>query len=141
MPNVIKQLSIFVEDKTGELSDITSLLSENEINIYSINLAEASDFGILRVIVDDTQKAKEVLDGAGFSQRITDVFAVEIDDHVGSFNEVVSLLAQHDINLEYTYTVSNYDKGAFIFKVKHNTLAKTLALLEEAQINLLDRIK
>lgn len=136
----IKQLSIFIENKKGELTDVTTLFSKNELSLKSINLVDSSDFGLLRVIVDDEQKAKDVLDEAGFSVKITEVFAVAIDDHIGSFNEVVSLLASSDINIEYTYTISNSKNGAFIFKVNPIELNKTIELLEKNNIKVLEEI-
>ncbi len=95
----IKQLSIFVENKAGELTDITTLISKNNISFKSINLVDANDFGILRVIVDDSDKTKKVLDEAGFSLTISEVLAIEIDDHVGSFNEVIHQLSNNNINI------------------------------------------
>lgn len=136
----IKQLSIFVENKKGELTAVTKLLSLNNISIESINLVDSSDFGLLRVIVDDANKAKEVLDSAGFSLKITDVFAVEIDDHVGSFNKVVSTLSDNDINIEYTYTVSNAQNGAFIFKININDFQKASDVLTKEGVKLLQKI-
>ena len=138
--NRIKQLSVFVENKTGELTDVTTLLSDNKISIKSINLSESSDFGLLRIIVDDDKKAKKVLDDAGFSLKVTDVFAVEIDDHLGSFNQVVSVLSQNNINVEYTYTVSNAQNGAFIFKVNINDFDKAIEALTKIGIKLLQKI-
>ena len=73
-------------------------MSQNDLSIKSINLVDSNDFGLLRVIVDDENKAKEILDDNGISLKITDVFAVEIDDHVGSFNEVVSILSINNNN-------------------------------------------
>jgi len=138
--NRIKQLSVFVENKTGELTDVTTLLSDNKISIKSINLSESSDFGLLRIIVDDDKKAKKALDDAGFSLKVTDVFAVEIDDHLGSFNQVVSVLSQNNINVEYTYTVSNAQNGAFIFKVNINDFDKAIEALIKIGIKLLQKI-
>lgn len=130
----IKQLSIFIENKMGELTQVTKLLSQNGLSIKSINLAEASDFGLLRVIVDEPQKAKEILDSAGFSLKISEVFAVGIDDHIGSFNEVVHLLFENGINIEYTYTVNASQNGAFVFKVTPVKLAHAIKLLEDNSI-------
>jgi hypothetical protein len=136
----IKQLSVFIENKMGELTQVTKLLSQNGVSIQSINLAEASDFGLLRLIVDDEKKAKTVLDNEGFSVKISEVFGVSIDDHVGSFNEVVSLLFENGINIEYTYTVSNAQKGAFIFKVTPAKLHQTIGLLENSGVSLLKSV-
>ncbi|MFT7003593.1 MAG: hypothetical protein ACJAWW_000943 [Sulfurimonas sp.] len=140
MSKILKQLSIFVENKKGELSDITTLLALNNVSINSINLADASDFGILRLIVNDNNKAKSILDEAGFSARFTDVFAVEISDHVGSFNSVIKTLAKENINIEYTYTLSNAQIGAFIFKVSDKELSRAIKTLESEGINLLNNI-
>ena len=140
MSKILKQLSIFVENKKGELSDITTLLASNSISISSINLSDASDFGILRLMVSDNDKAKTILDEAGFSARFTDVFAVEVSDHVGSFNSVIKALAKEDINIEYTYTLSNAQIGAFIFKVSDRELTHALNTLEKDGINLLSEV-
>ncbi|MCK9491719.1 MAG: ACT domain-containing protein [Sulfurimonas sp.] len=140
MSKTIKQLSIFVENKMGELSDITTLLASQNISIESINLSDASDFGILRLIVDDSIRAKEILEKSGFSSRFTDVFAVEISDHVGSFNSVIKALAKQNINIEYTYTLSNAQIGAFVFKVADAQLQNAIKTLEKEGINLLCEI-
>ena len=140
MSKILKQLSIFVENKKGELSDITTLLASNNISISSINLSDASDFGILRLIVSDNDKAKDILDEAGFSSRLTDVFAVEVSDHVGSFNSVIKALAKEEINIEYTYTLSNAQIGAFIFKVSDRELSHAIKTLESDGINLLSEV-
>jgi hypothetical protein len=140
MSKIIQQLSIFVENRQGELSDITTLLAKNSISISSINLSDASDFGILRLIVDDKQKAKAVLDEAGFSSRFTGVFAVEISDHVGSFNSVINALSSENIDIEYTYTLSNAQIGAFVFKVLDLDLNRAIGILQDEKINLLDKV-
>ncbi|WP_294965154.1 ACT domain-containing protein [Sulfurimonas sp.] len=140
MSNILKQLSIFVENKKGELSDITTLLASNNISMSSINLSDASDFGILRLMVSDINKAKTILDEAGFSSRFTDVFAVEVSDHVGSFNSVIKALAKENINIEYTYTLSNAQIGAFIFKVSNKELNHAIKTLKSDGINLLSEV-
>lgn len=136
----IKQLSIFVENKTGQITDVTTLLSQNDLSIKSINLVDSSDFGLLRVIVDDENRAKEILDDNGISLKITDVFAVQIDNHVGSFNDVVSALSSNNINIEYTYTVSNNKNGAFIFKVNPIEFNKVIDILKDKSIKILEGI-
>ncbi|EQB40484.1 amino acid-binding protein [Sulfurimonas hongkongensis] len=140
MSKAIKQLSIFVENKKGELSDITTLLASKHISIESINLSDASDFGILRLIVNDSQRAKDILEKNGFSSKFTDVFAVEISDHVGSFNSVIKALAKQNINIEYTYTLTNAQIGAFVFKVADPELESAIKSLEREGIHLLSEI-
>jgi len=136
----IKQLSIFIENKQGELSDITSLLSKNKISLKAINLVDTSEFGILRLLVDDELSTKRILDANGFSLTITEVFAAEIDDYIGSFNDVVTILSENNINLEYTYTINNAKNGAFIFKVKQNDFEKATKLLAKSKVRLLEKI-
>ncbi len=140
MKNEIKQLSIFVEDKMGELTDITTLLANNSISIKSINLVDSSDFGLLRVIVDDTKKAALVLEKDGFSLTITNVLAVKIKNRVGSFNKVVSALSEKRINIEYIYTVDSDTYGIFIFKVAPNSFEDALQALKDKEIEVLDKI-
>ncbi len=136
----IKQLSIFVENRTGQITDVTTLLSQNGLSIKSINLVDSNDFGLLRVIVDDNEKAKRILDNNGISLKITDVFAIEIDDHIGSFNEVVFALSSNNINIEYTYTVSNSKNGAFVFKVNPSEFDKVIEILNLKNIKILEEI-
>ncbi len=140
MSKIIEQLSIFIENKKGELSDVTTLLASNNISISSINLSDASDFGILRLIVDNNSEAKKILDKAGFSSRFTNVFAVEISDHIGSFNSVIKALSKKKINIEYTYTLSNATIGAFVFKVSDIELHKAIETLEDEGIHLLNEV-
>jgi len=134
----IRQLSVFVENHRGELTDVTSSLKNESISIKSLNLVDSSDFGILRLIVDQPDEAKKVLDSVGFSLRITSVFAVEIDDHIGSFNEVAATLSSNGINIEYTYTINSGSHGAFIFKVSQGDFSKALEVLQNANVVILD---
>ena len=140
MKYAIKQLSIFIENKQGELTDITSLLSKNKISMKAINLVDTSDFGILRLLVDDEETTKRIMDENGFSLTISEVFAAQIDDHIGSFNEVVEILANNSVNLEYTYTINNGKNGAFIFKVNSNDFEKATKLLSKSKVKLLEKI-
>ena len=140
MSKRLQQLSVFVENKKGKLSDITTLLAKNNISISSINLSDASDFGILRLMVNDNEKAKAILDKAGISSKFTGVFAVEISDHIGSFNTVAEALSEKNINIEYTYTLSNAHIGAFIFKVKERDLNTAIDTLKDIGVNLLNKV-
>lgn len=133
----IKQLSVFVEKRTGELMDVTKTLSNNDISIKSINLSEASDFGIVRLIVDKTDEATSCLKKEGFTVKESSVLCVEIDDYIGSFNRIVSALADKDIGIEYTYTLDSIKKGAFVFKIESNKLTEAQSILEKEGVTLL----
>ena len=135
--NQIKQITVFVEDKMGELTDITTILSDNGISLKSINLVDSSDFGLLRVIVDDTKKAAFVLEKEGFSLTITNVLGIRIKNRVGSFNEVVTALSKNDVNIEYIYTVDSDEEGVFIFKVSPKDFEKAENILKENGIKTL----
>lgn len=127
--HTIKQLSVFIENKAGELSDFTKILSKNDISIKSILLADSTDFGLVRTIVDNPEKAKAILDDAGFSVRFTNVFGVKIEDVIGSFDKVVTALSKNSINIQYTYSYYEADTGIFIFSVekdKFDDAIKTL---------------
>ena len=131
----IEQLSVFLENRAGELADLTEALSKNRVSIKSILLADSSDFGLVRTIVDNPQKAKAVLEEAGFSVKLTKVFAVKIDDYIGSFNQVVSLLAKNGINILYTYSFYESQSGVFIFSV--NDITKAIEILQENSVEIM----
>jgi len=133
----IKQLSVFLENKAGELSDFTHALSTNGISIKSILLADSTDFGLVRTIVDNPEKAKAVLEEAGFSVRFTDVFGVKIEDIVGSFDKVVGTLARHKINILYTYSFYESNTGIFIFSVEKERFNEAITALQDNGIEIL----
>jgi len=138
--NQIKQITVFVEDKMGELTDITTILSENGISLKSINLVDSSDFGLLRIIVDDTKKAAFVLEKEGFSLIISNVLAVKIKNRIGSFNKVVTTLSKNEINIEYIYTVDSDTYGIFIFKVSPKDFDRAKKVLKDNSVETLEKI-
>ena len=99
----IEQLSIFLENKAGRLSEVTSVLAGAGINLRALSLADTSDFGILRLIVDDTDKAKDLLKDSGFTVGCTSVVAVELEDKPGGLNRILQILREEGINVEYMY--------------------------------------
>lgn len=133
----IKQLTVFLENKAGELSDFTHALSKNGISIKSILLADSTDFGLVRTIVDNPEKAKAILEDEGFSVRFTDVFGVKIEDVVGSFDRVVTALAEANINILYTYSFYESNTGIFIFSVEKERFADALSALQAKNIEVL----
>ncbi|QCQ21501.1 ACT domain-containing protein [Desulfoglaeba alkanexedens] len=99
----VEQISVFLENKAGRLAEVTRILSEAGVNIRALSLADTSDFGILRLIVNDTQKAKEVLRSNGFTVGKTDVVAVEVEDRPGGLHKILETLRKAGINVEYMY--------------------------------------
>ncbi|MBR5866415.1 MAG: amino acid-binding protein [Spirochaetaceae bacterium] len=126
----IKQISIFLENTTGRIADVTKILKDNEVNLRAIMIADTADFGILRIITDDSEKALKVLKDANFTTRTTDVLAVSISDKVGALYDVMSLFQNNGINIEYLYaSLEKTDSAIIIFKVEDAD--KGLVVIEE----------
>ncbi len=99
----VEQISIFLENKAGRLADVARVLAESGVNIRALSLADTSDFGILRLIVSDIDKAKQVLKMNGFTVGRTTVVAVEVEDTPGGLSRILDLLSSQGINVEYMY--------------------------------------
>lgn len=114
----VEQISIFLENKPGSLEDVTRALRDAKINIRALSLADTSDFGILRLIVNDIDTAEKVLQSGGFTVRRTAVVAVEVPDRPGGLHSIVELVAQNGINVEYTYAFVDRsgDNALIIFR-------------------------
>ncbi len=137
----VKQLSIFLENRKGRLLEVTQALKKNSINIRALALAESAEFGILRLVVNNPEKAKSALSGSGFTVKEQDVFAVEVEDAPGSFCEVVRLLSENDINVDYTYAfVGESSRAVLIFKVDDDHFDKALSALEAGGIKLVEPV-
>ena len=137
----VKQISIFLENRKGRLKEVTQVLAEAQVNIRALALAESAEFGILRLVVDNPEKAKSVLSSAGFTVKEQDVFAVEVPDQPGGFFQVVKVLAEADINIDYTYAfVRGKDQAVLIFKVPDDMLEKALERVSAAGRNLVEPI-
>jgi hypothetical protein len=134
----IKQISIFLENTTGRLSEVTKTLADGGVNLRAISIADTADFGILRVIADKTEKAIEVLTQAGFTTRQTDVVAVEIDDTPGSLAKLMALFQESQVNIEYLYASLEGQEGkaVVIFKLKDH--AKGQQILSSKGFKLAD---
>jgi hypothetical protein len=117
---VIQQISIFLENKSGRLADVTRVIADAGINLRAISIADTADFGILRVIVDKPEMALEALAKAGFTTRTTDVLGLEIQDVPGALSKVMDVFKQTGVNIEYLYASleKNGDKAIVIFKVE-----------------------
>ena len=127
----IKQLSVFLENTTGRICEVTRTLAKAGINLRAISIADTADFGILRLIVDNTGKAADVLTGAGFTIRQTEVAAVEIDDVPGSLSTLMELFQQSGINIEYLYASLEGKNGKAVVIFKLEDHEKGSAILEQ----------
>ncbi len=115
----IPQISVFLENKAGQLADITGVLSDNQVNMRAINIAETADYGVLRLIVDDATKASSILLEKGFILTMTPVVGVAVPDTPGGLSKVLSVISTAGIDVEYMYSVFGQKDGqaCMIFRV------------------------
>ena len=134
----IKQLSIFVENKPGRLATITNLLKENDIDIRALSVADTRDFGIMRLIVNNPEKAEKVFKEAGCTVSLTNVIAIGIDDKPGGLAGAMDVLYANNISVEYMYAfISKTDNTAYvILRVENND--KALEALKENDVQILN---
>jgi hypothetical protein len=116
----IKQISVFLENNAGRLGDVTKVLADAGVNLRAISIADTADFGILRLIVDKEDGALKALTAAGFTTRVSDVAAVEIDDMPGSLAKVMEFFKEANVNIEYLYASleNKVNKAVIIFKLE-----------------------
>lgn len=126
----ITQLSVFVENKTGRLAEILDELSANNINIRALSMADTEKYGILRMIVDDTQKAEKVIKASGVVVKNTPVIAIDIDDTPGGLGAVVKKLSENNVSVEYLYAFLAKDTPHAKVVLKVNDTAKAEELLK-----------
>lgn len=114
-----KQVSVFVENRKGRLAEITKLLADEQISVRCVTMADMSDLGVLRLIVDDRPRCVEALKRNGFMVQETDVIAVEMDDRPGVLHGIVAALAEGNVSIEYMYAtfVKESDKAIVILRV------------------------
>ena len=122
---LIKQMSVFVENTTGRLAELTRILAEHGIDIKASTIADTADFGILRCIVPNPEEATRILTEAGFTASITEVIAVSIEDKPGGFHKVLQILADNDIAVDYIYSAiqAKDDKAIIMIRVEEQEKA------------------
>ena len=133
----VEQLAVFLENKSGRLAAITKILSDSGINIRALSVADTADFGILRLIVDQTDKAKQVLKDAGFTVGMTDVVAVEVADRPGGLSEVLAVLNQVEINVEYMYAFVEKSGQNAVIIFRFDDADTAIEVLQNAGIKIL----
>ncbi|MBR6548289.1 MAG: acetolactate synthase [Clostridia bacterium] len=133
----LKQLTVFVENKQGALVGITDTLAAHEVNIRALSIADTQDFGILRLIVDDTETAKKTLSDEGYLINTTDVVGVKIGDQPGKLSKALAVLDEAGINMEYLYAfMTRTEKHAYVvLRVADN--AATESALENAGFHII----
>ncbi len=136
----MKQISIFLENKPGCLFEMTKALADSNIDLRGLSLAETSDFGIVRLIVDDVLGTATVLKDAGFVSSLTDVLAVEVPNVPGGLSKVLGILNEQKINVEYMYAILGNKKSEtayMIFRVNDN--AKATSALKFAGVKIMEQ--
>ena len=121
----VKQISVFVENKPGKLAEVMKLLKSSKINIRALALADTKDFGILRIIVNDTEKTVDILKDASYAVTVTEVVAISIPDSAGQLSRVLDILGESGVNLEYLYAfIGKSDRSvSFVLRVDDNQSA------------------
>ena len=137
----IKQLSVFVENKQGSLHDITDALAEAGINLRSMCIADTSNYGIVRIIADDPDKAKALLDKEGHAANVRYVNAFAVPDVPGGLSKVLSLLEGNGVNIEYMYALITTESGKAYSVMRTGDTDETDRILSENGIELLDEAK
>ncbi|MDG4475004.1 ACT domain-containing protein [Thiovibrio frasassiensis] len=133
----VKQLEIFLKNNPGRLADISHTLAENAINIRALSVADTADSGILRLVVNDTTKAQQVLQENGFTVALTDVLAVEVPDKPGTLDCILQVARKGGLNVEYMYAFSKKsgESGMLLFRFDDQDAA--VALFQKAGCRLL----
>ena len=111
---VAKQLSVFIENRQGRLGEVLSVLKKNSVNIISLSLADTTEYGLLRLIVNNPELGKQKLSEEGFSTMLTDVLVINITHKAGSLQELLKMLSDNQVNIEYMYGLSIDGEDAFV---------------------------
>lgn len=133
----LRQISIFLENRKGRLAEVARTLGNSGINIRALSLADTSDFGILRLIVNNVDAALGVLKDNGYTVRDTEVIAVEVDDRPGGLAEVLAVLAKSDLNVEYMYAFVEKSQNKAVLVFRFEDLRKAIDALQKGKIRVL----
>ena len=134
----VKQISVFLENQPGKLAEFAAVLSAQKINLRAISVAEAADFGIVRIIVDDVFNAVTVLKSENYICSITDVLAVEVQDEAGMLANMIGVLGAEGINIEYMYTILGKKSNVAYMIIRTNVDARAEKILEAKGFKIVD---
>lgn len=133
----VEQISVFVENRSGRLAEVTQALAEADINIRAFYLAEAGDFGILRLIVNDIEKATKVLKGSGFTVSKTEVIAIAVPDNPGGLARILNKIKDKGVNVEYMYAFVEKSTENAIVIFRFDEISKAVDILKNEGIKIL----
>ncbi len=132
----ITQLSIFIENKIGNLYKVLDLLAENDINIVALSLADSSEFGILRIVVEDPKKAKEVLEEKYYIVKNTPIIGAIIEDTPGGLSSILKILKEEGIDLDYLYAFTHEKEEKAVLLLQSKELDSLIAILKAYKVPL-----
>ncbi len=124
----VKQISVFIENQKGRLAEVTKYIAGHEVNLRALSIADTQDFGILRIICENPEKANEVLKEGGYITTVTEVLATAISDEPGSLAAILEVLSEAGVMVEYTYAFLSADKGAYMILRVDDNMAAAAAL-------------
>ena len=130
----IKQLSIFLENKTGRINEVTKILGKHSINMHAFSMAETTDFGILRLIVSEVEKAVEILRAENFAVMLTDVVCISCPNVAGSLSTILEELAANNIFIEYMYAFAEDNKANVV--IRPNDIERCVSVLTNSNCNI-----
>ena len=135
---IVKQVCAFVENKTGRLSELADILASNGIDISALSLADSTDYGILRMLVSDPQKAVDVMKSAGVVAKITEALAVAIEDVPGGFAKVVNLLSEKNLEVKYMYASVGHIHGKALMILGIDNAAEAEQIISKTDAGKID---
>jgi hypothetical protein len=133
----VQQIAVFLEHKPGRLADISHCLAENNVNIRALSLADTTDFGILRLVADKTEKAQKALKENGFTVGVTEVIAVGAEDKPGGMDKILQVTSKAALNIEYMYAFTQKSGESGILLFKFDDPEKAMVAFKEAGIKIL----
>ena len=135
---MIRQISVFVENQPGSMMNVTNVLTEAHVNIRAISTFDTPEFGIMRLVVDDPVRAKESLTSKGFVNRVSDVIGAELKDEKGNLNQMLKILADEQINVNYIYSFVIREGKAPVMVVHTDDFEKAESVLKQADVKLVE---
>lgn len=133
----VRQISVFLENKAGRLSDVTKVLGENNVDISALSIADTTHFGILRLIVNNPDLAEKVLKESGYTVSVSDVIAIAIDDNPGALAKALEVLTDNDVTIEYIYAFTGKTENKALVVLKVEDIPQATRLLQSRNIQVL----
>lgn len=135
----VEQISVFLENKMGRMSEVTAILAEASVNIRALALADTSDFGVLRLIVGDNEKAVSVLKENGFTVGRTEVVAVAVEDRPGGLNKILEILRDAELNVEYMYAYVRQTGKDAVMIFRFDNAKAAIEVLKRNDVSIIER--